>query len=168
MKKIKKRTFVFGLIFITWLLVIFSFSAMNARSSSDLTTVAINILDNIREKSIFIDTIFNKLTENHSLFYIVRKMAHMFVFCVLQIIIFIFLKTIKTSTLKAIFLSISAVFLYACTDEFHQLFVSGRSGQFTDVMIDTIGGLIGVFISLSLLSIKRLFNKIYNKLSKNK
>lgn len=168
MKKIKKRTFVFGLIFITWLLVIFSFSAMNARSSSDLTTVAINILDNIREKSIFIDTIFNKLTENHSLFYIVRKMAHMFVFCVLQIIIFIFLKTIKASTLKAIFLSISAVFLYACTDEFHQLFVSGRSGQFTDVMIDTIGGLIGVFISLSLLSIKRLFNKIYNKLSKNK
>lgn len=168
MNKIKKRTFVFGLIFITWLLVIFSFSAMNARSSSDLTTVAINILDNIREKSVFIDTIFNKLTENHSLFYIVRKMAHMFVFCVLQIIIFIFLKTIKTSTPKAIFLSISAVFLYACTDEFHQLFVSGRSGQFTDVMIDTIGGLIGVFISLSLLSIKRLFNKIYNKLSKNK
>lgn len=168
MKKIKKRTFVFGLIFITWLLVIFSFSAMNARSSSDLTTVAINILDNIREKSIFIDTIFNKLTENHSLFYIIRKMAHMFVFCVLQIIVFIFLKTIKTSTPKAIFLSISAVFLYACTDEFHQLFVSGRSGQFTDVMIDTIGGLIGVFISLSLLSIKRLFNKIYNKLSKNK
>ncbi len=28
------------------------------------------------------------------------------------------------------------VFCYACTDEFHQLFVPGRAGRFTDVMID--------------------------------
>lgn len=31
------------------------------------------------------------------------------------------------------------VFLYACSDEFHQLFVAGRSGKFTDVLIDCIG-----------------------------
>lgn len=29
--------------------------------------------------------------------------------------------------------------LYACTDEFHQLFVPGCSGQFTDVLIDGSG-----------------------------
>ena len=29
--------------------------------------------------------------------------------------------------------------LYACTDEIHQLFVPGRAGMVTDVMIDSIG-----------------------------
>jgi VanZ family protein len=36
---------------------------------------------------------------------------------------------------------------YACTDEFHQLFVPGRAGLITDVLIDSIGA---VFITLIL------------------
>lgn len=36
--------------------------------------------------------------------------------------------------------------LYAATDEFHQLFVPGRSGQITDVMLDSTGVLVGVFL----------------------
>lgn len=35
---------------------------------------------------------------------------------------------------------------YAATDEFHQLFVEGRSGQFSDVMIDTAGALAGMLV----------------------
>lgn len=38
--------------------------------------------------------------------------------------------------------------LYACTDEFHQLFVPGRSGQLTDVLIDSSGALAGVLLCL--------------------
>ena len=38
------------------------------------------------------------------------------------------------------------VFLYACTDEFHQLFIPGRSGEFRDVMVDTCGGIIGLIL----------------------
>ena len=34
--------------------------------------------------------------------------------------------------------------IYASTDEIHQLFVGGRSGRFTDVLIDTAGGFIGI------------------------
>lgn len=33
--------------------------------------------------------------------------------------------------------SLAAAFLYACTDEFHQLFVPERNGSIRDVMIDT-------------------------------
>lgn len=36
--------------------------------------------------------------------------------------------------------------LYAATDEFHQLFVSGRSGMVTDVMLDSAGVLTGVLL----------------------
>lgn len=37
--------------------------------------------------------------------------------------------------------------LYAGTDEFHQLFVPGRSGQIRDVVIDSCGVLAGVLIA---------------------
>ncbi len=43
---------------------------------------------------------------------------------------------------KVILFSIIGVFLYACTDEFHQTFVPGRSGQFTDVLVDTSGAIL--------------------------
>jgi len=38
------------------------------------------------------------------------------------------------------------VFLYACTDEFHQSFVPGRACLFRDVMIDTSGGAFAMII----------------------
>ena len=47
------------------------------------------------------------------------------------------------------------VFLYACTDEFHQLFVPGRSGNFRDVIIDTSGGV----LSAILFGLKRVFSE---------
>ena len=38
---------------------------------------------------------------------------------------------------------------YAATDEFHQLFVPGRSGEVRDVLVDTAGAVIGIlFLSL--------------------
>ena len=48
----------------------------------------------------------------------------------------------------ALNLAILFVFLYACTDEFHQLFIEGRSGRFRDVLIDTAGGFLCYIIIL--------------------
>lgn len=53
-------------------------------------------------------------------------------------------KTIKYQYKLLISLIISI--LYACCDEFHQLFIPGRSGQFKDVIIDTIGIIIMLLI----------------------
>ena len=36
--------------------------------------------------------------------------------------------------------------VYACSDELHQLFVSGRSGQITDVLLDSTGSFVGIYI----------------------
>ncbi|MBQ3466792.1 MAG: VanZ family protein, partial [Oscillospiraceae bacterium] len=41
-------------------------------------------------------------------------------------------------------------FLYACSDEFHQLFVPGRAGMFSDVLIDTVGVLFGLTAACAL------------------
>jgi len=40
--------------------------------------------------------------------------------------------------------------VYAATDEFHQSFTPGRTSRVTDVMIDTIGAGIGLFITTRL------------------
>ena len=73
-----------------------------------------------------------------------RKCMHASVYFVLGILIFNCLKTFKISGGKTVIIPIGIAFLYACTDEFHQLFVDGRTSQFTDVLIDTFGAILGV------------------------
>lgn len=46
--------------------------------------------------------------------------------------------------------------LYAISDEIHQTFVPGRSGQVQDVLIDFLGVIIGICVLLFLV---KLFNK---------
>ena len=43
-------------------------------------------------------------------------------------------------------LTVLAVTLYGCTDEFHQLFVPGRSPDPLDVMADCVGGAMGAIV----------------------
>lgn len=45
--------------------------------------------------------------------------------------------------------AVIVAFLYACFDEFHQLFVAGRSGQPFDVGVDTAGALVAVAIAVA-------------------
>ena len=48
--------------------------------------------------------------------------------------------------------------VYAVTDEFHQTFVPGRSGEARDVCFDSAGALIGVFLAISIIFvIKSIF-----------
>ena len=44
--------------------------------------------------------------------------------------------------------------LYSTTDEFHQLFIVGRSGEIRDVLVDFMGSSIGIFIISSIYSLK--------------
>ena len=64
------------------------------------------------------------------------------------------------SLIKSGIISIVCVFIYAGFDEFHQLFIPGRSGSFSDVLIDLRGGIIGLFISLSVECIKGIYLQI--------
>ena len=41
---------------------------------------------------------------------------------------------------------IAICFAYACSDEFHQLFVLGRDGNLIDVTIDSIGSTFAILI----------------------
>ena len=53
-----------------------------------------------------------------------------------------------------------ATAVYAATDEIHQLFVAGRAGRFSDVVIDSAGALLGVLVFAFLVRIvKRIQRK---------
>ena len=47
---------------------------------------------------------------------------------------------------RELFLPWAIAAAYAATDEFHQLFVPGRSGQISDVVLDSAGALAGLLI----------------------
>ena len=46
-----------------------------------------------------------------------------------------------------LFSSLLAGAAYACTDELHQVLIDGRSGQWIDVMIDSLGVTLGVLLA---------------------
>ena len=73
-----------------------------------------------------------------------RKCMHATEYLILSILILNWLRNYEIKEWKAIAISITTAFLYACTDEFHQLFIDGRTIQFTDVLIDTFGAILGV------------------------
>ena len=66
----------------------------------------------------------------------------------------------KNNNNLALFIVLLSAFCYSLTDEFHQLFVNGRTGQFSDCLIDTSGAILGILLFKIILIIK-------NKLSKN-
>ena len=74
---------------------------------------------------------------------IIRKLAHISEYFVL---VLLSINYFKECIKKPIGISIIFSILYACSDEFHQLFVSGRGASVTDVFIDCIGIVIGVVL----------------------
>lgn len=78
--------------------------------------------------------------------FFIRKAAHMSEYALLTFT-FLYGYTKNGFSLKKVFIfSIFSTFIYACSDELHQLFIGGRAGQFTDVLIDTAGGIVAIGI----------------------
>lgn len=92
---------------------------------------------------------------------ILRKYAHAFEYCMLSIIVCIILGEFGLKGKNAIIYIMFICLLYAVLDEFHQLYVPGRTSSVRDVLIDFLGALIGMgFYYL----VRHLFaNKLRNK-----
>lgn len=90
---------------------------------------------NFVEKEKYIDTFVTP----------VRKSAHFLIYFVLGLLIISFLKEFNLNY-KSVLIAILISFLYACSDEVHQMFVAGRSCEIRDVIIDTMGSVFGIII----------------------
>ncbi len=83
-----------------------------------------------------------------------REVMHMLEYFVLGILIINILKQYKIKY-NLVILSIMLCFIYATTDEIHQVFVPGRSFQYFDILMDMIGAILG-----SLLANKIIKNEV--------
>lgn len=81
----------------------------------------------------------------------VRKLAHVFEFAIFGIVTMINIKAYNVLIKIRYFLGLMLGLLIASIDETIQLFVPGRSGMVTDVIIDFSGFMLGFFICLMLL-----------------
>ncbi len=121
------RKLVWKLLSILMMILIFWFSNQNA-SASNLQSGW-----------------FYHLFHGHIQVWFIRKAAHMSIYALLAFCVY---HAQEKPTIKT---TLGIVILYACTDEFHQLFIPGRSGSPIDVGIDTLGALIllGLYKKLS-------------------
>ena len=154
-----KKLILWALV-ILWAAAIFSFSAQPAtqsnKTSEGFTKKIVRILD-----------VADKLTEQEidaiadNLNHVVRKSAHFCAYALLSVLIYLLLNAYEFKNIHAVILAVSLSGLYACTDEFHQIFVNGRAGQIRDVGIDTLGAFFGVSVFyVCSYVIKKIRNKV--------
>lgn len=164
MKKVQRSLMYLPAIF--FMVVIFWFSSQPAEESSAESSMVVNFvlhgIENIRGSVFSTEEFTNWAEKIHTP---IRKLAHMTEYALLAWTIFIptlfwnkeklWRRHIKAEptvwklldkriVAKICLGSVFATMLYAGTDEFHQLFVEGRSGKVIDVLIDTCGAALGI------------------------
>ena len=72
--------------------------------------------------------------------WVFMKSAHLGAYAILAILLERALALPRRGMALALLLTV----LYAASDEFHQTFVPGRHGSFTDIVIDLAGGALGL------------------------
>lgn len=93
----------------------------------------------------------------------VRKLAHFSLYTLGGILIYNLINKYNLNKKAKIVYTIIIGALYATSDEIHQLFVPYRSGQITDVLIDTSGVITGVILFIIIAKIKNfIIKKIVN------
>lgn len=166
LNKNQKIKILFLVLSLIWMGVIFMFSSRDGTISSNdslkvgMTTGKIFVPD--FEKKSLAEQIAFALGIDHP----IRKLAHSMEYAVLGMLLVGFLYNRERKFYSFILAYIIAV-LYAATDEYHQLYVPGRSGEIKDVFIDGFGAICGLsFLAVIMYLCHRHKNKKSNIYSK--
>lgn len=134
-----KREIVHWTLLIIWMIGIFIMSNQPATISDSQSIGVVKVLSSI---GINMNSVFGDFAN-----FVIRKCAHFLEYMVLAFLFFNVLN-LYFSIERVAVITIILVFVYACSDEMHQLFVLGREGAIRDVIIDTLGGTTLVLIRL--------------------
>ena len=77
---------------------------------------------------------------------VVRKAAHVFLYFVLGILLTLLVRTYRIRWRSVVLWAVGIACVYAATDETHQSLVGGRSGQVSDVLLDTAAACAGAVV----------------------
>lgn len=140
---------------ILWMGLIFYLSHQPASVSSEISSGLLTyIMDFIENRTPFV------MADNETVHYFFRKGAHFSAYFMLGILSLIALEKNYPHPMKAGIGAFLICVLYAMSDEVHQLFIPGRSGEVKDVLIDGTGSFVGISVYL-------LVNRLVRRLGKD-
>lgn len=120
---------------VIWMGVIFYLSHQPAQTSSELSSGITDLVVH------FLAIFFPLEFDVESIHFYIRKSAHFTAYLLLGMFVLFALRQMRW---KRLVIAVCICVLYAMSDEFHQLFVPGRSGEIRDVFIDSIGACVGI------------------------
>lgn len=150
-----KKRIILGILVILIFTIIFMFSSENGTKSQSVSEgFTMNILNIFPTTKNMKKEEKNKIVKKSQ--FVVRKIAHFTIYLCAGLSVAGFIVTYENlSTKKKILIAFLICFLYAISDEIHQMFSSGRSPRVFDVFIDSLGSITGILIIY--------MNKIKNK-----
>ena len=117
---------------ITWMTIIFLFSSFDSTESSAQSGMIVNFMANL----------FN-INNIELISLIIRKLAHFTEYFILGILVVNMMKDYHS---KYFLISIIICTIYAISDEVHQIFISGRSCELIDILIDFLGSILSIYL----------------------
>ena len=157
MKKVYYDRLLSALAVLLWMAVIYIFSAQTGAISGGTSGRILKVFIGVfypNFDSLSPDLQSSIMSVWHT---VIRKGAHFSEYAVLAALSASAIRTYNLSKLWRAVIPVGVGFLYAASDEIHQLFVADRAGSFKDVCIDTAGALFG---TLSFYGICLLIKKI--------
>lgn len=130
-----KRKVILLLVVIVWSSVLFFFSGQSAVNSGELS---LGLAD--RLLILFPGIDMDALELEH----IVRKLAHFAIFAVEGLLLYLALNAIWPEKLRNSGIAAGICAAVGVLNELHQLLAEERSCQFSDMLLDAAGGIVGV------------------------
>ena len=154
------KTIIIRIILIILLIIncatIFKFSSEVADDSNNrsgrVVSFIVDTLPGLKEKN----EQEKEYIKGEILTQIVRKTAHFSIYASMGMITVCFALTYKGTYYQKSLCSILFCICYSISDEIHQLFVQGRSCEFRDICIDTLGVIVGILIIYAVYKIYRI------------
>ena len=160
-RKNKTCFFIFSVLSIAVMVLIFIFSSQRAEDSAALSGKFGGFIEKILSSMEWLlGEVFLQWIKTY-----LRKIAHFVLYTLLGALVMAAICNIKlkSSVIKGVWSAIIGL-AYSISDEIHQLFVEGRSGEVRDVLLDFSGVLVGIFITLF---ICKIIQNIAKKRKKN-
>ena len=145
MMKEKIKQIIYLVLVLIWMSTIFMFSNQTGGESQGLSQKVTKVIVEIFTHNQNIEEA-EKLELIENIDYYIRKLAHFSIYAIGGILIYNYINTYNLSKKIVIIISILIGAIYAMTDEFHQIFTSGRSANVFDVLIDSCGVTTGVIL----------------------
>lgn len=145
----RMQSAIAGILALAWMCVIFAFSAQTKEESSAVSGGFSYRVANTTRMFLHLNLDEEQVREMaNAIERFVRKGAHMTEYAILAILLYVWMGRWQISRLRMACIAAVLAVLYACSDEFHQLFVVGRAGKAGDVLIDSAGAVLGLALFL--------------------